>query len=104
MRRGIPRCSGVAKGLAPCKGRDKRQPLDLDLPERRIRFDEDGRVVGIEIPQRLAAHRLIEEFMIQANVAAAESLEESHAPRSSTGPTKSLLGRSSKAFPISSKR
>ncbi len=65
---------------ALAKGRDKRQPLDLDLPERRIRLDDEGRVVGIEIPERLEAHRLIEEFMIQANVAAAESLEKSHAP------------------------
>jgi ribonuclease R len=65
---------------ALCKARDKRQPLDLDLPERRVRLDDDGRVAGIDIPERLEAHRLIEEFMIQANVSAAESLEESHAP------------------------
>jgi ribonuclease R len=65
---------------ALCKARYKRQPLDLDLPERRVRLDDDGRVAGIDIPERLEAHRLIEEFMIQANVAAAESLEESHAP------------------------
>jgi ribonuclease R len=55
--------------------RDRRQPLDLDLPERKIRLDETGRVARVETPERLAAHRLIEECMIQANVAAAEALE-----------------------------
>ena len=57
------------------KGREKRQPLDLDLPERKLEIDEMGRVAGIYIPPRLTAHRLIEEFMIQANVCAAETLE-----------------------------
>jgi ribonuclease R len=55
--------------------RDRREPLDLDLPERKIRLDETGRVCRVEVPERLAAHRLIEECMIQANVAAAEALE-----------------------------
>ena len=55
--------------------RDRREPLDLDLPERKIRLGKDGRVASIETPQRLAAHRLIEECMIQANVAAAEALD-----------------------------
>ena len=55
--------------------RDRREPLDLDLPERKIRLDPHGRVERIDVPQRLAAHRLIEECMIQANVAAAEALE-----------------------------
>jgi ribonuclease R len=60
--------------------REKRQPLDLDLPEKRIRLDPQGRVAGITVPVRLEAHRLIEEFMIQANVAAAEALEGAKAP------------------------
>ena len=55
--------------------RDRREPLDLDLPERKIRLGPDGRVAKIETPERLTAHRLIEECMIQANVAAAEALE-----------------------------
>ena len=55
--------------------RDRRGPLDLDLPERKIRLDAEGRVLRVETPERLAAHRLIEECMIQANVAAAEALE-----------------------------
>ena len=62
------------------KARDKRSPLDLDLPERRIVFTEDGEVDGIITKIRLDAHRLIEEFMIQANVAAAETLEKQKSP------------------------
>ncbi len=55
--------------------RDRRQPLDLDLPERRIALDARGRVERVSSPERLEAHRLIEAFMIAANVAAAETLE-----------------------------
>ncbi|MGQ0457443.1 MAG: ribonuclease R [Hyphomicrobium sp.] len=61
---------------AMAKARDKRGPLDLDLPERRIVLDKNGRVESVVTPERLTAHRLIEEMMIQANVAAAEMLEE----------------------------
>jgi len=60
--------------------RDRRGPLDLDLPERRVRLDAEGRVASIHVPKRLDAHRLIEECMIQANVAAAELLEQKRAP------------------------
>ena len=60
--------------------RDRRQPLDLDLPERKILLDREGRIDRIYTPQRLDAHRLIEEFMIQANVAAAETLEAKRGP------------------------
>ncbi len=60
--------------------RDKRGPLELDLPERKIILDEEGRVARIATPERLDAHRLIEEFMIQANVAAAETLEAMKSP------------------------
>lgn len=62
------------------EARMKRGPLDLDLPERKIVLDDEGRVARIYIPERLDAHRLIEEFMIQANVAAAEMLEEAKSP------------------------
>jgi ribonuclease R len=55
--------------------RRQREPLELDLPERKVVLDSEGRVDRIWVPQRLDAHRLIEEFMIQANVAAAETLE-----------------------------
>ncbi|HEV7252654.1 MAG TPA: ribonuclease R [Mesorhizobium sp.] len=57
------------------RGRDARQPLELDLPERKIILKPDGTVDRVIVPERLDAHRLIEEFMIQANVAAAETLE-----------------------------
>ncbi|KQZ13054.1 ribonuclease R [Mesorhizobium sp. Root554] len=57
------------------RGRDARQPLELDLPERKILLKEDGTVDCVIVPERLDAHKLIEEFMIQANVAAAETLE-----------------------------
>lgn len=60
--------------------RDRREPLDLDLPERKILLDKEGRVARVVVPERLAAHRLIEEFMIQANVAAAEALEMKRTP------------------------
>jgi ribonuclease R len=56
--------------------REKRQPLNLDLPERKIELDEDGNVARIAERQRLDAHKLVEEFMIAANVAAAETLEK----------------------------
>jgi len=57
------------------RGREAREPLELDLPERKILLKPDGTVDRVVIPDRLDAHRLIEEFMIQANVAAAETLE-----------------------------
>ncbi len=62
------------------EARDKRGPLDLDLPERKIILDERGLVSRVIVPERLEAHRLIEEFMIQANVAAAEALEAQKSP------------------------
>ena len=60
--------------------RDRRSPLDLDLPERKIRLDENGLVADVFVPPRLDAHRLIEEMMIAANVAAAETLEAKRSP------------------------
>ena len=54
--------------------RAERQPLDLDLPERRIELDAAGKVTSVAFKDRLDAHRLIEEFMVLANVCAAESL------------------------------
>ena len=52
--------------------RERRDPLDLDLPERKLVLDNEGRLKSVRWPERLEAHRLIEEFMILANVAAAE--------------------------------
>jgi len=62
------------------RAREERGPLDLDLPERKILLDAEGRVARVVIPERLDAHRLIEEMMIQANVAAAETLEHVKMP------------------------
>jgi ribonuclease R len=62
------------------RARDEREPLDLDLPERKILLKSDGTVDRVVTPERLEAHRLIEEFMILANVAAAETLERARMP------------------------
>jgi ribonuclease R len=62
------------------RARDARDPLDLDLPERKILLKSDGTVDRVIVPERLDAHRLIEEFMILANVAAAEALEKKALP------------------------
>jgi ribonuclease R len=73
------------KGLWACYqslvvARKDRDPLDLDLPERRIVIGDDGKVKSIAFKQRLESMRLIEEFMVLANVAAAESLEKARMP------------------------
>ncbi len=57
------------------QAREKRHPLALNLPERKIEFDAKGRISGIRPRSHFASHRLIEEFMILANVAAAETLD-----------------------------
>ncbi|PWE48854.1 MULTISPECIES: ribonuclease R [Thioclava] len=57
-----------------------RQPLELDLPERQIVIGDDGHVASIRFKERLDAHKLIEEFMVLANVAAAEELEKLRRP------------------------
>ena len=62
------------------RARGERSPLDLDLPERKIVLKGDGTVDRVIMPERLEAHRLIEEFMILANVAAAETLEKARVP------------------------
>lgn len=60
--------------------RAKREPLELDLPEKRIELNEAGHVKGITLRERLDTHRIVEEFMISANVAAAEELEKKRVP------------------------
>ena len=62
------------------RARDARAPLDLDLPERKIVLTAHNTVDRVMTPERLDAHRLIEEFMILANVAAAETLERARVP------------------------
>ncbi len=65
---------------AAAHARNLRQPLDLDLPERRIEINDAGKVVSVAFRDRLEAHRLIEEFMVAANVAAAEELTRLKSP------------------------
>jgi len=65
---------------ALAKARDKREPLALDLPEQRVMLDEMGRIASVAPRERLDAHRLVEDFMIAANVAAARALEKKQAP------------------------
>src|SRR4051812_41716959 len=60
--------------------RQKRDPLELDLPERRVVLDEKGRIMSIAPRDRLDAHRLVEDYMIAANVAAARALEAKKSP------------------------
>ncbi len=69
---------GVFRALDTARRR--RGPLELDLPERKIEFDAAGRIARIVPRERLDSHRLIEELMIAANVAAAERLEQLRRP------------------------
>ena len=74
--------------------RNKREPLELDIPERRVMLDEKGRITSIAPRDRLDAHRLVEDFMIAANVAAARALEAKKAPvmyRVHEGPSREKL-------------
>jgi ribonuclease R len=65
---------------ALAQARSERSPLDLDLPERRVKIGEDGKIQSIAFRERLESMRLIEEFMIAANVAASETLEKARVP------------------------
>ena len=60
--------------------REKRGALDLDLPERLVKLGDDGRIAEIGVRERLDSHKLIEEFMVLANVAAAQALEKRQMP------------------------
>lgn len=62
------------------KGRDARAPLAIELPERRVHVNDKGEVTKITLRDRFDAHKLIEEFMVQANVCAAESLAAKKSP------------------------
>lgn len=66
--------------LALARARDARGVLELDLPERRVVIGEDGSVIRVETRERFESHKLIEEYMICANVAAAETLERRNSP------------------------
>src|SRR5687768_1031509 len=60
--------------------REKRAPLDLDLPERQVVLDEKGRILSVAPRDRLDAHKMIEDYMIAAKLAAAKALEAKKAP------------------------
>ena len=62
------------------RARAARQPLELDLPERKVVLSDEGKVLSVNFAERLDAHRLIEEFMVLANVAAAETLVAKKSP------------------------
>lgn len=65
---------------ALAKAREARDPLELELPERRVVLDDNGQIAEIAVRERLDAHRVVEDFMIAANVAAAKALETKTAP------------------------
>lgn len=73
-------CPLYAAYAALKTARGVRQPLELDLPERKIILDEDGKVTSVAFSERFDAHRLIEEFMVLANVCAAETLIDKKQP------------------------
>jgi len=60
--------------------RAARDPLELELPERQVRLDAEGKISEIAVRERLDAHRVVEDFMIAANVASAKALEAKTAP------------------------
>ena len=62
------------------KARAERDPLELELPERQVRLNDEGKIEEIAVRERLDAHRVVEDFMIAANVAAAKALEAKTAP------------------------
>ena len=62
------------------KARAERDPLELELPERQVKLDDAGKIEEIRLRERLDAHRVVEDFMIAANVAAAKALEAKTAP------------------------
>ena len=63
------------------RARATRQPLELDLPERKVVLGEDGKVTSVNFRDRFDAHKLVEEFMVLANVAAAETLVAKRTPQ-----------------------
>lgn len=67
------------------QARQKRGALDLDLPERQIIIDDKGNMTGVKMRERFDSHKLIEEFMILANVAAASALEAKNTSQKGLG-------------------
>lgn len=82
MNEGLRKCLlnvyGAYKALE--KARKKRGALEIDVPEREIELNDKGQVAKISARERFDSHRAVEEFMIAANVAAAETLEAKNVP------------------------
>ena len=108
MRRPCPCSSPSFKPLWAAwrnllKARAKRHPLELDLPERKIIMDDEGRIKDILTPERLEAHKVIEEFMIAANVCAAQTLDQLKSPRDLPHPSRALVSKKCNRWRISYK-
>jgi ribonuclease R len=69
---------GAYRSLA--QARAGRGAIELEIREERVALDTSGRPAAIMPTERLDSHRLIEELMILANVAAAEELESRQRP------------------------
>ena len=78
VRAALPPLYGAYRSLRAA--RERRGALELDLPERAVSLAADGKVARIGFAPRYESHRLIEEFMIAANVAAAAALEAARTP------------------------
>ncbi len=78
LRTHIEDLYGAYKSLA--RAREKRGALEIDVPEREIELNDEGRITRISPRERLESHKMVEEFMIAANVAAAETLEDRNVP------------------------
>jgi len=75
---GVANLYGAFRALLAA--RERRGTLDLDVAERRVILDPHGKVQAVVPRSRLDSHRLIEEFMVAANVCAAEELERLRQP------------------------
>ena len=73
--------------------RKAREPLDLDLPERRVVLDEHGKITQIAMRERLDAHRVVEDFMIAAMLRRPKRWK-ARSPRWSIASTKRRTGKS----------
>ena len=62
------------------KARKKRGALELDVPEVKIKVGKDGLIQSVSKAEHYASHSLVEEFMINANVAAARVLAAQNLP------------------------
>ena len=62
------------------KDRERRHSIDIDIPEPEIILDKDGKIKKIEIDGRLKSQKIIEEFMIRANVTVAEFMSKRNIP------------------------